>query len=319
MSAIKSSVECGSLQSKYEKLQDLKEWKEANFFSRKKLYFTIQIFPKWESPWKVKKTIEKIERFFIECAKFLITLTMIVPAIAFVADLIYYPTYKAEIANQIKILEEQIENEEAILKKKKSCCSLLKVLDVVITPLKYIVNFIICKKPASTELSFPVAGQSCNFSINFKAKKDRHGAEQLCIVIDTKNLSPGNYLEVFERIRKKDNLECLKAIAKDPSGNEYARLFKIKQGIVIFAKKHNNRDADHTKGKDLGHTVKEAFDLIKKIFNDLKINYSINSEAAENLRKYLLQFQDVGMNPAEVIPELEKIELLVKEVNEAKS
>ena len=36
------------------------------------------------------------------------------------------------------------------------------------------------------------------------------------------------------------------------------------RGIVVYAKKHDEQDADHSFGMDLGVTVKQAFDTIKK-------------------------------------------------------
>jgi hypothetical protein len=85
--------------------------------------------------------------------------------------------------------------------------------------------------------------------------------------------------------------------------------FFMNRGIVVFSKKHDEQDADHSLGMDLGVTVKQAFDTIKKTFNDQYGSIQIHPLAYENLQRFLTPFREIGLDVAkEAMPELNGIE-----------
>ena len=141
--------------------------------------------------------------------------------------------------------------------------------------------------------------------INF-GTLNRLGAEQLCIVIDTGTQTEATIAKITDAFQKK-NLEFLNAL----NGNEYAQRFQLNRGIVVYAKKHDPNDAEHSLGMDLGVTVAEAFDRIKKAFREIQQPYQISPLAYTNLQNYLESFKEIGLEAAkQVIPELEGIETL---------
>ena len=142
-------------------------------------------------------------------------------------------------------------------------------------------------------------------TINF-GTLNRQGAEQLCIIIDTGTQSEDSITKITEAFQKK-NLEFLNAL----NGNEYAQRFQLNRGIVVYAKKHDPNDAEHSLGMDLGVTVAEAFDRIKKALREIQQPYQISPLAYTNLQNYLESFKEIGLEAAkQVIPELEGIETL---------
>jgi hypothetical protein len=142
--------------------------------------------------------------------------------------------------------------------------------------------------------------------------------EQFCLVIDTNGLTDKRYDEIFERLRN-NNLECLRAKKdKRPTNlatDQYARHFGLERGIVIYAKKHQEYDAEHTKGKDVGVTIHEAFDKVRKVFDKQHFKYLIHPEALRNLEGYLAKFKEIGLEVAkDAIPELVGVERVVSEL-----
>ena len=129
---------------------------------------------------------------------------------------------------------------------------------------------------------------------------------QLCIVIDTGELSLSKADELAQALMAK-TLECLRA----SNGNEYAKSFNLEQGIIVYSKKHAPSDSDHTKGKHLGVTIKEAFEIVKEACGK---EMQIAPDALEKLEAFLKRFDALGMAPHEVMPELESIEDLATQL-----
>jgi len=143
---------------------------------------------------------------------------------------------------------------------------------------------------------------------------ERFGAKQICIVIDAEKLSQRAADALAQDLRAK-NLECLEA----QNGNEYAQTFFLSRGIVVFAKKHDPLDADHSRGMDLGVTVKEAFERIKEIFQQRYQQVQVHPLAHEKLQEFLTPFQSMGFEAAQaVMPELQGIESVLEEVKPQK-
>lgn len=129
---------------------------------------------------------------------------------------------------------------------------------------------------------------------------------QLCIVIDTGELTLSKVDELAQALMAK-TLECLRA----SNGNEYAQSFKIQEGIIVYGKKHAPSDSDHTQGKHLGVTMKEAFEIVKEACGK---DVQIAPNALEKLETFLKRFDALGMDPHEVMPELEGIEDLATQL-----
>jgi hypothetical protein len=150
-----------------------------------------------------------------------------------------------------------------------------------------------------------------NPSVNFQTLIDpRTNAEQMCIVIDTKNLTPERYTTLFSELCGR-HLECIKAEGR----NEYTRHFNIENGIIVYAKKHQENDEEHTLGMHLGVTIKEAFTNIKEAFNYINQEYSISQFALENLQQFISHYDEIGGVEVakEFVPELEGIEDLLED------
>ncbi|CCB88517.1 hypothetical protein [Simkania negevensis] len=148
-------------------------------------------------------------------------------------------------------------------------------------------------------------------AINFGVL-ERSEAHQLCIVLDTEKLGSLETAGLAQKLRNQ-NLECLEA----KEGNEYSQKFFMARGIIVYAKKHDEQDADHSFGMDLGVTVKQAFDTIKKTFNEQYGSIQIHPLAYENLQRFLTPLQEIGLNVAkEVMPELNGIEDVAVELED---
>jgi hypothetical protein len=72
------------------------------------LNITSNITPHWLSSWSGKKLIEKIKKVFFETLRSLLFLSMIIPSITFIADVIKYRIEKATLSKTRDILVKEI-------------------------------------------------------------------------------------------------------------------------------------------------------------------------------------------------------------------
>jgi hypothetical protein len=109
ISLLKEREELIGRQQMLQKLQKSNEnVLKAPLFSSERLPLSSKITPHWLSSWKGKKALDIIKKVFFEIGKTFLFFTLVIPAIAFVKDVVKFSTEKPGMEKVKKELESKI-------------------------------------------------------------------------------------------------------------------------------------------------------------------------------------------------------------------
>jgi hypothetical protein len=121
------ALQIGDLEVRRNNLIKERDDEKASLFNLARPHFFSKITPHWRSSWQGKNAFEIIQKIFFELGKTFLFLSLVIPAIAFVIDVIRFPVDKGKVqkleekfAGEIKIIDDQIATIKLKLKVIKS-------------------------------------------------------------------------------------------------------------------------------------------------------------------------------------------------------